>query len=319
MRKAEDLLRAYLVIGEDERERKHRLEQLKALLEQGLETFNLDEFQGQAELDIPTLIASLNTIPLGQGVRLVIVHDADKLSIVCAEAIAEYLKNPNPLSTLCLDCSTLAKRSLLYKAVQAYGAKAIIECAPKKRTELESVVKTIAQNKGLSLDTAAAKELIARAGESTLMLERQLASLKDLLAPQTQITRADIQNNIAQTAEVKPWDLLDAVCARDAARALEVYQSMQNPIHILLLSLIVTRLRELVCARSLSQRGEAGLIADALGKKDWQIRNYRRWALGFAEGELERALSLCVDCERDLKTGANPDTAFIRLVIEMCA
>ena len=170
----------------------------------------------------------------------------------------------------------------------------------------------------MQTDEAAAAELVSRVGESTTMIDAQLRSLAALCRDRGRITVADVEQNVARTAEVKPWDFLDAVCARDAAKALGLYHLMQNPSQIALTSLLCGRLRELVCARSLSARGEGGLLASELGKQQWQVKNHLSWARRFADGELEGSLDRCARCERALKGGDDPETTFVSLVLYVC-
>ena len=165
---------------------------------------------------------------------------------------------------------------------------------------------------------AAATELISRVGESTTMLDRQVRSLADLCRGSGQIGLVDVEANVARTAEVKPWDFLDSVCARDAEKALSLYQLMNGASEIALLSLLTGRLRELVCARCLDARGEGARVASELHKQAWQVKNHVRWARGFAPGELESGLRGCAECERALKGGSDPRIAFTSLVVEVC-
>ena len=122
------------------------------------------------------------------------------------------------------------------------------------------------------------------------MLDQQIATLSELCRASGAITRADVERYVTRIAEVKPWDFLDAVCERNARRALELYGLMQSPSEIALVSLLVTRLRELVCAQSLASRGQPGALAGTLGKQGWQVKNHLRWASRFGRGELADSL-----------------------------
>ena len=82
--------------------------------------------------------------------------------------------------------------------------------------------------------------------------------------------------------------------------------------------MVTIRIRELICARALDSRGEGAGVARALGKQDWQVRNYVRWARRFAPGELEQDLSACASCERALKGSADSESAFLSLIATIC-
>ncbi len=87
------------------------------------------------------------------------------------------------------------------------------------------------------------------------MLDNELKRLSAMLEGES-ISCSDIEALVARTAEVKPWDLLNAVSARDMKRALELYQLQPPRSEVRLFSLLVTRLRELICAKALDARGE---------------------------------------------------------------
>lgn len=315
---ASGLLPAYLAVGGDELKRETAVSRMKARLSPGLAAFNLDEREANADMQPGDLVTSLNTIPVGDGFRLVLVHGAERLPKPVSEAIIAYLGNPNPGCVLLLDAASLAKSTRLYKAVAKVGPRSVIDCAPKKRWELSKTVVRMAAHYGATMTEAAATELISRVGESTTMLDRQVRSLADLCRGSGQIGLVDVEANVARTAEVKPWDFLDSVCARDAGKALSLYQLMNGASEIALLSLLTGRLRELVCARSLDARGEGARVASELHKQAWQVKNHVHWARGFAPGELESGLRCCAECERALKGGSDPRIAFTSLVVEVC-
>lgn len=312
------LLCCYLIVGADEYKRTFSLTRLKARLDEGFSAFNLDEHVAGPDLDPQDLLSSLNTMPLGDVFRLVIVERAEKLAKPVSEALVSYLANPNPTTVLCLVAESLAKNTRLYKAVAKVGPKAVVDCTPPKRWELAGILVKMSGGKGVKLNQDAAEELVNRVGESRKLLDAQLTSLANYCAQKGVITKEDVERLITRTAEVKPWEFLDAVSARNTGKALSLYHLMQNPSQIALCSLLTSRVRELICAKSLEERGEGQLLANELGRQQWQIKNHRTWAKRFGKGELERALVRCAACERDLKTGSDPDLAFTQLVVGIC-
>lgn len=313
------LLPAYLIVGADDLKRTQATARLKRRLDEGFSAFNLDEHVASSELEASDLLASLNTLPLGDTFRLVLIERADKLPKPVSEAIITYLSDPNPACVLCLVSEGLAKNTRLYKAVAKVGKQSIVDCTPKKRWELPPLVIKMARVYGMGMDQAAASELISRVGESTTMIDAQLKVLSQICRDAGVITVADVEEHIKRVAEVKPWDFLDAVCARDLPKALELYHLMQNPSQVALCSLLVTRLRELVCAKSLEARGQGSDLARELGKQAWQVKNHLQWSRRFPKGSLERAFVTCARCDRDLKSGADPDITFTRAIVEICS
>ena len=315
---AKPLLPVYLIVGSDDLKRKEASTRLKKRLNPDFSAFNLDERSASADFEPQDLIASLNTLPMGDAFRLVMVERPEKLPKATSEALVTYLANPNPSSVLCLVSESLAKNTRLYKAVVKVNPKAVVDCAPKSRRELPGLVAKMAQTQGVRINPDAADELVSRVGEVTTLLDAQVKVLAQYCRDAGVITYADVERYVTRTAEVKPWDFLDALSARDAAKALSLYQLMQNPSHIMLCSLVTGRVRDLICAKSLEARGQGALLAQELKRQQWQVKNYAGWARRFAPGELEHALVKCARCERGLKSGADADISFTQLVLDIC-
>lgn len=312
------LLAAYLAVGPDEQKRSRAIDKLKSRLNQSFITFNLDEIMVGSELTPESVITSAQTLPMGDFRRIVVIDDAAKLPKAVSEALIEYLKNPNPSTTLLLSAKTLAKSTRLYKAIAALGEQAIIDCAALSRKQLPSYVQRLGQKYGLQIPSNAANELISRVGDNTTMLDSQVMSLASLLGHPGAIDIQFVETHVARVVEVKPWDFLDSISARNTRKAIELYSQLDTTEALGLLSLITSRIRDLICARSMVKRGTVQELAVALGKQDWQVRNYSQWARRFSDGELEHILSICAHTERELKSGKDKVTSMTKLIFAVC-
>lgn len=314
-----DLLPAYLIVGADELKRDAAVRRLRSRVPADMADFNLDELDGASLEEPGQLISSAQTMPFCADFRLVIVNGAGELAKPVSEAVVSYLADPNPQCVLCLVAEKLAKNTRLYKAVAKVGPHSVIDCAPLKRWELPPYVVRLAQKRGLSMDNAAAQELVERVGESTVALDNQIATLAQLVGDAGRITLADVETNVAQIAEVSPWAFADAVCERNAPRAMEMLNLMKAPSLVFLHSVLVGRLRELICAKSLDARGAASGLARELGRQSWQVKNHVRWSRAFGEEELVELLGQAAVCERALKGSQDSEAAFARFVLAMAS
>lgn len=304
------LLPAYLLVGPDEVKRDAAIDRLVSRLEaSGMATFNLDDRDMTKPQEPDEIIASLSTFPMGSDFRLVILRSCDHLVKSMSEALVSYLAAPSPDTVCLIVADALARNTRLYKAVAKIDAKAVIDCSAKKRWELPAYVQGMASRHGISISSAAAEELVARAGESTRMLDTQLKKLAAMTGSSS-IELADVERYVVRTAEIKPWDFLDAVSARDVARALELYRLLPPKSEVRLLSLLLTRVRELIVAKALDERGQARELASMLGVKDWQVKNHVRWSRLFSMDELVGALHSAVETECALKGLRDSEIAF---------
>lgn len=304
------LLPAYLLVGPDEVKRDAAIDRLVSRLEaSGMATFNLDDRDMTKPQEPDEIIASLCTFPMGSDFRLVILRSCDHLVKAMSDTLVSYLAAPSPDTVCLIVADALARNTRLYKAVAKIDAKAVIDCSAKKRWELPAYVQGMASRHGVSISSAAAEELVARAGESTRMLDTQLKKLVAMTGSSS-IELADVERYVVRTAEIKPWDFLDAVSARDVARALELYRLLPPKSEVRLLSLLLTRVRELIVAKALDERGQARELASTLGVKDWQVKNHVRWSRLFSMDELVDALRSAVETECALKGSRDSEIAF---------
>ena len=312
------LLPAYLVVGEDALKRAAVIKRLRARLEQyGDLAFNSDDIDAETVED-DVIVSSCNTIPFASDYRLVYVRSVDKLRKQESDALALYLKSPNPSTVLCLEAEKLAKNTKLYKAIATLDRNAVIECAPLKKYELPKTVRSMAVSHGVTFTEAAAKLLVDLVGENTVHLDVEVRKIALAHRGSDAVNEAEIMAITARTAEVKPWEFVDAFAARDLPKCLLYLGRMPSVTPHALIAMCVNRLRELMCAKTVARRGSAttsqlsAALAAAGGRKmqDWQLKNHFRWASCFSSGELRRAIVSARDAEQAMKSGADPQEAF---------
>lgn len=322
MAAAQELLTAYLIVGEDGLKRDEVLSRLvKRVCGGEAGDFDCDFFDPEAQqVSGREVVDAANTLPFMQERRLVVVRNVEKLAKADSEELVAYLSDPSPTTVLALVAAKLAKSTRLYKAVVKVGPRSVIECAVKKARELPDLVVAMGRSHGVTIDRRTAEELVDRVGETTLLLDAEVKKLASIAAGNgsTTVTMDDVRGNVQRVAEVKPWDFTDALCNRDAHQCLVLLSRMPSQSRIGLLALCVTRIRELICAKALEDRGQGALLAETLGVPDWRVRNHRRWASRFTAEELRRALEGAAATERAMKTGSDQELAFERWFLSVC-
>lgn len=307
----DSMLPVYLVTGEDELKKETVVKRLHARMESyGDLSFNFDRFDGDSASG-EDVVSACNTVPFASEFRLVQVDNVDKLKKADSEALVEYLKNPSSSSVLALVASKLAKNTRLYKAVAAFGKSAVIDCAPMKKNDLPRAVRSMAVTHGIALTEGAAHALVSQVGENTVALDAELRKLALSHRGTDPVNESEVMNLVSRTAEVKPWEFVDAFSARNVSKCMWCKSRMDSVSPHALLAMCITRIRELIIARSLVDRGNPRGIAAALKMPDWRVKNHASWARGFTAQELRDALGSACRTERAMKSGANPDDAFL--------
>ena len=315
--KQDALLPVYLVSGEDALKRAAVMKRLRArLAAMGDLAFNSDEFNGESALG-SDIVAACNTVPFASPVRLVEVRSTEKLKKADAEALVAYLDAPSETTVLALVAEKLAKNTRLYKAVAKHGKTAVIDCAPVKRFELPKMVRSMAVGHGVTLTEGAAAKLVDLVGEDTVRLDGEVRKIALAHRGNDAVNEHEIVAMVSRTAQVKPWEFVDAFSARDARKCLLFLGRMESVSPHALIAMCTSRLRELVCARALVARGNPKAIASALKLQEWRCRNYAAWARGFSDEELRDAIVAARDAERSMKSGGDPDGVFLGWVLSV--
>lgn len=310
------LLPVYLVAGEDELKRETVVKRLHARLEtMGDLSFNSDYFQGE-QASGEQIVSACNTLPFASEVRLVQVNNVEKLKKADMELLVSYLSSPNPSTVCMLIANKLAKNTRLYKAVLAISKTALIDCAPFGRKDLNAAVRSMAVGQGISFTQGAASALIDLVGTNTVALDSEIKKIALAHRGSDPVNESEVLSMVSRVAEVKPWEFVDAFSGRSVARCMYLLHRMDSVSSYALLAMCVMRIRELITVKALVLRNQTSSIASVLKMPDWRLKNHQMWARGFSQEELIQALVSARDTEQAMKTGTNPDEAFVMWVAQ---
>ncbi len=310
-KKDTQLLNAYLIVGEDELKRETVIRRLRQRLEKmGDLAFNSDSFNGESA-DGESIVAACQTLPFASDVRLVQVNNVEKLKKADQELLIDYLADPNSSTILALVAVKLAKNTRLYKAVARLGKTAIIDCAPFGRKQLNDTVRSMAVSHGVTFTPGASAALIDLVGTNTVALDSEIRKIALAHRGTDPVTDGEVMATVSRTAEVKPWEFVDAFAARNPKRCIYLLHRIKKTTPYGLLSMCVTRIRELLTVQALVARGNVHAIPKVLNVPDWKVRSLRQWAEDFSRNELVGALKQARDTEFAMKSGSDPDDEFV--------
>ncbi|MDR1015615.1 MAG: DNA polymerase III subunit delta [Coriobacteriales bacterium] len=313
------LLALYLLNGDDSLKQEKLLARLRQrIADEGDLAMNSQTLSAKDIPDAAWLLSTLNTVPFGSPVRLVVVKEADALPKALQEALVGYAADPAPTTVLALVARKLSANTRLHKAVLAYDRQSLVDCSSKKAFELPALIRGMARGEGSDITVGAANLLVERIGTSTVALDtevRKLAALTKAVGA-SRIEEGDVTRNVARLVEPKPWDLTDALARRDASLCLRLADRMGSASAIGLFVQCVTRLREVLTAMSLTQRGLP--VAASMGKQEWQLREIMKATTRYRADELVALLCRAPEIEMRMKSGADADRLLRLWLIEAC-
>jgi DNA polymerase III subunit delta len=176
----------------------------------------------------------------------------------------------------------------------------------------------------VDVDESAVRELSLLGGADLRRLDSELRKLGAYAAGRT-VTRADVRELVVGR-DVNVWALLDGLTERRADRALRALHALYaqgEPPEALLGRDIAPHFRRLMVARELldaSPEERARVDAAELGLNPATLGKWTDEARRFEAIELQRALELLLELDRQIKTGeTSPDVALELATVQLCS
>jgi DNA polymerase-3 subunit delta len=310
----------YLIVGDDDVEMSQLAADLSALVEDELRAFNLDRlYAGDKGVSPRAIVESCRTLPMMGDRRVVVVLRAEKIlkprrrakdageavqeedgpEAGDVDVLTEYVRSPEPRTTLVFVASDADRSKRLYKALQKSAT--IVECYGLRggrdvKVDLhqaarlaEQLVRQAVAQAGQQIEPAAARLLAARAGADIGTLRGDLDRLLLYAAGKTAIGLADVREVVSAETAQDDWAVTNAIQRGETGEAL----------------------RQLGLA--LESGGVPYMI---LGQLGWFVRE----KLPAVDGRrVPAAIEALFRTDLELKSsGGDPRVLLERLVVELC-
>jgi DNA polymerase-3 subunit delta len=270
---------------------------------------------------------SAATLPFLGGKRLVAVRHAEALAARGSEALADYLRAPNPTTCLLL----LAGESLRadrerrtdHWLLKAVHPAAVVDASPRKDRDLERWVQQRAAAEGLSVTAEAARLLRQFVGNdmTAVLGEARKAALAG--GPDNRrVGEGEVAAVVGERRLSGAFDLTKAIEAgqRDAALRIldDLFALGEEPMR--LLGLLVSSVRRTWTIKDSVQRGQSTeQIARTLRLPPPVIDMLRARVAPVSTAEFARRLESCWRVEWRLKSGGKtPRAELTALVASLC-
>ncbi|MFW6181526.1 MAG: DNA polymerase III subunit delta [Spirochaetota bacterium] len=291
----------YLLLGEDRGAKSEFIDLLKrALFSGGLDpesgAFREAASQGTTvyygdEADPGAVVETLRTCSFFTPVRLVIVHDADRLRD--SRVMSGYLDNPSSDAVLVLLSEKKSLSQKVQKQVERLGRVSVFW--PMFRDRGERWLAREMQRLGIRAESEAVSYVLDVSGMGRQELYNQLRHLSDYLDPGEVLTAAKARDVLSTLYEHNVFDLVAALFVQEPPRILAIFNNLlDNGEEIARVHYFCSReIHRLFTCRALSLRGagfpevakeiglrkmEAARVREIIGRVD-----SRRFAFLFSE------------------------------------
>ncbi len=300
--------RCYVLYGEEDYLRSYYLEKLrKALIPEGMETFNLHRFSGR-DLDVQALSEAVDAFPMMCERTLVEVTDCDLFKNEARrDALLRLLSDLPDYVCLVFVYDQMEYKSggntklgkLLKKAA------VIVHFQPQTQSDLNAWIRRRFKHYGKDIGNDLAEYLCFLCGGLMTGLAGEIDKVA-LYASGTNITRSDIDAAADPVLDARVFEMTDALTQRRFGRACQVLSDLflMNTEPIMILSVLGRQVRQLWSARLLLEnRMGAGDLSELWEMRSpWQARRVMDAARRFDLPWCRRAVVLCAQADLDMKS-----------------
>jgi DNA polymerase III subunit delta len=226
---------AYLIAGTDESKIDAVVTRLRERAESeggpgALESFSAAPGSSAAP-DAEALAAAVPALSLTAEHRYLLADGVERWSAKQAEPVISALAALPPQTTVVLVARESPPKvrapKRLTEAVEKAGGKVLEYAAPRPR-DLPRWLVSEARRRGFELESAAAKLLVERLGDSTVRLATELDRLGVWADPDGAVTLADLEAMIADTSAEVAWAMSDAIVDQDPNAAVAAAERLAD-------------------------------------------------------------------------------------------
>ena len=200
----------------------------EGIMDESMRAFNQIVVYGN-DTDGGTVASYCRQLPMMGEYEAIIVKEAQQLEKI--ELLNGYTASPqrSTILVLCHKGKAMDRRTPLYKSIKANGV--VFDSISPRDYEAERWLSGFAASKGLKLDSASSKILVAHLGVDISKISNELEKMiVSLPKERTTITPEDIESHIGISRQFNNFELSNAVLDRQLEKALTIAQHMgENP------------------------------------------------------------------------------------------
>lgn len=310
----------YYLCGEETALKEAALKRLEAAFKP--EAFNFSVRDSETT-DMHQLLDEARTAPMLADVRFIALRRAEKLKKEPLKILLSYLEEPCPSACLVILADwPREKQDPIPGALDKDSA--IVDFAAMNAGQAREHLNSALLARGVKSDTEALELLVEMLGTDSLTLEGEAEKIALYLHGLNRVFTAEDAVAMAGFSRTQhPFELSNAVCDRDAARAAKALEEMleaeAEPLG--LLAQVSRTIERILKVKRLSAAGDGPAAAYQAGMSPGQYHATLSRAGAFTEDKLLRSLRRCLEAEELLKSSSGRDPGLVvrQLVHEITA
>lgn len=287
----------YLLIGSDEFLLNKSVELIFNALKINITDLNFIKFIGE-NVNFNDVVKALNTMPVFDEKKLVVVYLNIKTSITELNALNDYLKNYNPQSVLVVVLGESADVKLNQNLFE------VVDCNRLGEEITNKFVLSELKNYNTNITPQALKKLNEYCVYDLTKIVKELSKLTSYVANKKLIEEKDVELLVNKTLEFQIYELTENLAKKNKEKVFEILDVLKNKkdSYKTLLPLIYNHFRRLFyVATSNLSKSELGAM---LGVKDYAITVAFKQSKMFPKIKLKQIINIIAELDYELKTSA---------------
>ena len=312
--KTENFKSVYLLYGEETYLKLQYMKKIGDALVNPEDKMNRAYFEG-ASVDENEVIDLAETLPFFAERRLIILKDTGWFKNAI-EHFPDYIKHLPDYLVLVFVEDEVDKRSRMYKAVNTAGRVTVFE--RQGEAVLKRWIVKLLKDAGRKITGDDLGFFLQRVGDDMGTLYSETDKLIFYTMGKDTVDREDILNITGEQTENRVFDMIRAVTEHRRNEAFALYADLlalkEPPMRILFL--IARQYQQMLMVRELRNMGKnVTEIASKSALPPFVVRRLMGITSGYKADELQKAVSLCVQTEEDVKNGRLPDRLSVELLL----
>lgn len=283
--------------------------------------FDLEVFFG-GDLHPERFLSSCEGYPLQAARRLILLKEADRLSVAHIKAVIGYIKNPSPSTLLLILAGNLTAKSPLRKQCDASKNAWCVPFYPLEGQALRRWFLAQLQQDGFHVEPDALHYLSEHLAGDTRHTRQELDKLKLFMGEAQRIRLEDVLAMVGETTTYSGFGLAAAVTSGQVGQALPILERLlesgEEP--LMLLGILSQRMRRLSQCSDLMAQGQNPKHIAARLQIFWKEQAvFFEQSRSIPARKLADGLLDCLEADRQLKGGSDapPRQIMERLVMRM--
>lgn len=301
----------YLLSGSDEFLLNKSVELIFNALKISIADLNFQKFLGES-VDFDDVVKALNTMPVFDDKKLVVVYLHIKTSVSNLPKLTEYLKNPNPQSVLVV---VAGDNNDLKAQLNKFE---VVDCNRLSEDIVDKFVLSELKATSTNITKPALKTLNEYCVYDLSKIVKEVSKLVSFVADKKLIEEDDVKLLVNKTLEFQIFELTENLAKKNKDKVFEILEALKakKDVYRTLVPLIYAHFRRLfyVAVSNLS-KSELGTM---LGVKDYAITVAYKQSKMFTKVQLKNIINIMEQLDFELKTSAiSNDLAVDYLVLKI--